>query len=57
MFYAISFLSLLLFVISPAAESDVLSGAIPDFRFGRTLIESADRLAFSKPYSGLVVVL
>ncbi len=47
-FYAISFLSLLLFVISPAAESEALNGAIPDFKFGHILLESADHLVSSK---------
>lgn len=43
-FYAISILSLLLFVILPAAENKTFSDAVPSLNFSNVLIESADQL-------------
>ena len=43
-FYAISILSLLMFVILPAVESTSFSDAVPRLNFSNVLIESADQL-------------
>lgn len=47
-FYAISILSLSLFVILPAAENTSFDNAIPKFNFSQVLIESVDRLVSAK---------
>ena len=47
-FYAVSFLSLLLFVISPAAENQSFSNAMSKLSFSQVLVESADRLVLMK---------
>ena len=43
-FYAISILSLSLFLIAPSSDGTAGASAMPAFEIGHTLIESADHL-------------
>lgn len=43
-FYAISFLSLSLFIFTPAASATAIESILSSFQFGSVLIESADHM-------------
>ena len=47
-FYAISFLSLSLFIFSPVASGELIDSVLPSFQLSTVLIESADHMVSVK---------
>ena len=47
-FYAISFLSLSMFILSPATSGEAIESVLSHFQFSAILIESADHMVSVK---------